>query len=112
MRIHAAVPDRPDGLPEYVSYAVADGVELRPPPWSARQTMWERVLEVVDGPPPSITPCFIHRDYHQGNTLTLEDRVSAVIDWPTAAWGPPGIDLARMRVNLVEEVDPPSADLT
>lgn len=26
----------------------------------------------------------------------------------TAAWGPPGIDLARMRLNLVEEVDPAS----
>jgi aminoglycoside phosphotransferase (APT) family kinase protein len=27
-------------------------------------------------------------------------RVSGVVDWATAAVGPPGIDLARMRQNL------------
>ena len=40
----------------------------------------------------------------------MDDRVVGVVDWPTAAWGPPGIDLARMRLNLVEEVSPASAD--
>ena len=108
--IHAAVPERPDGLPDYVSYAVADGVELRPPAWTTRPGLWERVLEVVDGEPPATRTCFIHRDYHQGNTLAVDDRVVGVVDWPTAAWGPPGIDLARMRLNLVDEVSPASAD--
>jgi len=110
VRIHAAVPARPEGLPDYVSYAVADGVEVRPPRWTTRPGLWERVLEVVAGDPPEGRVCFIHRDYHQGNTLTVDDRVVGVVDWPTAAWGPPGIDLARMRLNLVEEVDPASAD--
>jgi hypothetical protein len=36
--------------------------------------------------------------------------VVAVVDWPTAAWGPPGIDLARMRLNLVEEIDAASSE--
>lgn len=107
--IHAAVPHRPEDLPDYVSYAVADGVELRPPDWTTRPGLWERVLEVVAGEAPATGVCFIHRDYHQGNTLTVEDRVVSVVDWPTAAWGPPGIDLARMRLNLVEEVGPASA---
>ena len=40
----------------------------------------------------------------------VDDRVVGVVDWPTTAWGPPGIDLARMRLNLVEEVSPASAD--
>ena len=110
VRIHAAVPVRPEGLPDYVSYAVGDGVELRPPAWTTRPGLWERVLEVVAGEPPGTRSCFIHRDYHQGNTLTVDDRVVAVVDWPTAAWGPPGIDLARMRLNLVEEVSPASAE--
>jgi aminoglycoside phosphotransferase (APT) family kinase protein len=110
VRIHAAVPVRPDGLPDYVSYAVADGLELRPPAWTTRPGLWERVLEVVDGGPPATRTCFIHRDYHLWNTLTVDDRVVSVVDWPTAAWGPPGIDLARMRLNLVEEVSPASAD--
>jgi aminoglycoside phosphotransferase (APT) family kinase protein len=110
VRIHAAVPERPDGLPDYLSYAVADELELRPPVWTTMPGLWERVLEVVDAGPPGTRTCFIHRDYHLGNTLTVDDRVVAVVDWPTAAWGPPGIDLARMRLNLVEEVSPASAD--
>jgi aminoglycoside phosphotransferase (APT) family kinase protein len=110
VRIHAVVPERPDGLPDYASYAVADGLELRPPGWTTLPGLWERVLEVVAGTPPATRTCFIHRDYHQWNTLTVEDRVVSVVDWPTAAWGPPGIDLARMRLNLVEEVSPASAD--
>jgi aminoglycoside phosphotransferase (APT) family kinase protein len=110
VRIHAAVPVRPEGLPDYVSYAVADGLELSPPAWTTMPGMWERVLEVVDAGPPDTRTCFIHRDYHLGNTLTAGDRVVSVVDWPTAVWGPPGIDLARMRLNLVEEVSPASAD--
>jgi aminoglycoside phosphotransferase (APT) family kinase protein len=64
----------------------------------------------VDAGPPDTRTCFIHRDYHLSNTLVVDDRVAAVVDWPTAAWGPPGIDLARMRLNLVEEVSPASSD--
>jgi aminoglycoside phosphotransferase (APT) family kinase protein len=108
VRIHAVASGRPEGLPDYVPYAVGDGVDLRPPGRTSRPGLWERVLEVLDGPPPDERRCFIHRDYHQGNTMTVEDRVVGVIDWPTAAWGPPGIDLARMRLNLVEEVDLPT----
>lgn len=110
VRIHAAVPERPEGLPDYASYAVADGLELRPPAWTTRPGLWERVLEVVAAEAPATRMCFIHRDYHLGNTLTVDDRVVSVVDWPTAAWGPAGIDLARMRLNLVEEVSPASAD--
>ncbi len=110
VRIHAAVLVRPEGFPDYMSYAVADGLDLRPPAWTTRPGLWERVLEVVAEEPPATRTCFIHRDYHQWNTLTVDDRVVSVVDWPTAAWGPPGIDLARMRLNLVEEVSPASAD--
>jgi aminoglycoside phosphotransferase (APT) family kinase protein len=108
VRIHGLISRRPEGLPDYIPYAVGDGVELRPPPWTTRPGLWERVLEVLDEEPPDTRTCFIHRDYHQANTLAEEDRVVSVIDWTTAAWGPPGIDLARMRLNLVEEVDPAS----
>ncbi|MEP6757936.1 MAG: aminoglycoside phosphotransferase family protein [Actinomycetota bacterium] len=110
VRIHVLTSTRPAGLPDYVPYAVGDGVDRRPPTWTSQPVLWERVLDVLAAGPPGTPTCFIHRDYHQGNTLTQDDRVSAVIDWPTAAWGPPGIDLARMRINLVEEVDPASAE--
>ena len=41
-----------EGLPDYVPYAVAGGLELRPPAWTTRPGLWERVLEVVDAEPP------------------------------------------------------------
>jgi aminoglycoside phosphotransferase (APT) family kinase protein len=110
VRVHALSPTRPEGLPDYVPYAVADGIDRRPPGWTNRPGLWERVFEVIAGEAPDTPDRFIHRDYHQGNTLAQDDRVVSVVDWATAAWGPPGIDLARMRLNLVEEVSPPSAE--
>jgi aminoglycoside phosphotransferase (APT) family kinase protein len=109
VRIHDVATAQPEAFPDYVPYAVGDGVELRPPPWTGRPGLWEGVLEMLAGAPPDTRTCFIHRDYHQGNTLAVGDRVASVVDWVTAAWGPPGIDLARMRLNLVEEIDPASA---
>jgi aminoglycoside phosphotransferase (APT) family kinase protein len=103
--IHAVAATRPDGLPDYVPYAVADGVDLAPPPWTTMPGLWERVIEVLDSSPPPTRSCFIHRDYHPGNALALEGRVVSVVDWATAAWGPPGIDLARMRLNLARDLD-------
>ena len=54
--------------------------------------------------------CFIHRDYHPGNALAQGARVVSVVDWVTAAWGPPGIDLARMRLNLARDLDADRAE--
>jgi Ser/Thr protein kinase RdoA (MazF antagonist) len=98
--IHDVADTRPDGLPDYVPYLVSDGIEPRPPAWSARRQMWERGFEGLDDEPPAGASRFIHRDFHPGNVLSDGARVTAVADWPTAAWGPPGIDLARMRLNL------------
>jgi aminoglycoside phosphotransferase (APT) family kinase protein len=108
--IHAVAPERPAGLPDYVPYAVADGIELEPPAWTTRPGLWERVIEVVATAPPEPGACFIHRDYHPGNALAQNGRVVSVVDWATAAWGPPGIDLARMRLNLADVVGPDHAE--
>ena len=44
--------------------------------------------------------CFIHRDYHPGNTLWAEGRLTGVVDWVGGSWGPPSVDLGHMRLNL------------
>jgi aminoglycoside phosphotransferase (APT) family kinase protein len=54
------------------------------------------VFEIVVGSWPEHHVRFIHRDYHQGNVLWHDNRVSGVIDWTTGCTGPPGIDLARL----------------
>ena len=85
-------------LPRYAPYREREPIVA--PPFSTRPRMWERVAAVLEGPRPRHRETFIHRDYHPGNVLWDGTQVTGVIDWSTAAWGPPGIDLARMRLNL------------
>ncbi len=96
--IHAVRLSPGVALPRYAPYNA--GVRPVSPPCSTRHGLWERVADVLDAPWPAHRATFIHRDYHPGNVLWDGARVAGVVDWSTAAWGPPGIDLARMRVNL------------
>jgi aminoglycoside phosphotransferase (APT) family kinase protein len=106
LRIHD-LGDRP-GFPPYAAYLAT--FEIGPPVWSRDPAMWERVREVLEGPPPATPAGFIHRDFHGGNVLAVDDDVTAVVDWVTASIGPHGIDLARMRLNLLWEIDQEAAD--
>jgi aminoglycoside phosphotransferase (APT) family kinase protein len=80
--------------------------------WSAvgRSALWTRVATKLDRSWPSHRPAFIHRDYHPGNVLWDGTAVTGVVDWATAAIGPPGIDLARMRQNLASHLGADVAD--
>jgi aminoglycoside phosphotransferase (APT) family kinase protein len=71
------------------------------PAWSKQPRAWQRALDIVHGPRPATTRCFIHRDYHPANVLWSRGRLSGVIDWINASWGPPEIDVAHCRHNLV-----------
>jgi aminoglycoside phosphotransferase (APT) family kinase protein len=86
------------GFPRYGPYR--DQERIASPPFSTRPGLWERVGDVLDAPRPAYRETFIHRDYHPGSVLWDGTQVTGVVDWATAAWGPPGIDLARMRLNL------------
>jgi aminoglycoside phosphotransferase (APT) family kinase protein len=84
--------------------------QLGPPAWSARPELWARAFEVAFGPAPPHRPCFIHRDYHPGNTLWAGGRLVGVVDWIGGSWGPPSVDLGHMRLNLVWDLGPEAAD--
>jgi aminoglycoside phosphotransferase (APT) family kinase protein len=105
--IHATPPS-PDGiLPAYRPYAL----ELpRPPRWAARPAVWERAIEIVEGPGPAGDTCFIHRDYHPGNVLWQRGRVSGVVDWVNASIGAPEADVGHCRWNLASRFGPAAAD--
>ena len=62
---------------------------LVPPAWSTRPRLWERAFAVAAGPPPDDRACFIHRDYHPGNTLWTGGRLTGVVDWIGGSWGRP-----------------------
>lgn len=95
--IHAVDGAAAASLPPYRPY---DPVPPRAPAWSRRPDVWERALAVVRGDPPRDPRRFIHRDYHPGNTLWSRGRLSGVVDWTAASWGPPSEDVAHMRWNL------------
>lgn len=107
VRIHAVQP-ADARLPRYAPYREQGPVIS--PPFTTRPGLWERVARILEGPAPEHRETFIHRDYHPGNVLWDGARVTGVVDWATAAWGPPGIDLARMRLNLAWHLGGDAAD--
>jgi aminoglycoside phosphotransferase (APT) family kinase protein len=104
--IHA-VPG-PGPAPPYHRFYEPD--RLVPPAWSDRPALWERAFAVAAGLPPDGRACFIHRDYHPGNTLWSGGRLTGVVDWVGGSWGPPSVDLGHMRVNLAADLGLSVAD--
>jgi aminoglycoside phosphotransferase (APT) family kinase protein len=95
-------------MPPYAPY---NRLEQRVPPRSAgRPAIWEQAMDVVAGPQPEAAPHFIHRDYHPDNTLWTNGRLTGVVDWSNASYGPIAIDIAYMRWNLVLDYGIEAAD--
>jgi aminoglycoside phosphotransferase (APT) family kinase protein len=88
-------------VPGYRRYHEPEGLAL--PAWLPPSRVWERAFDVVRSPAPSGPSCFIHRDYHSGNTLWSHGLMTGVVDWTQASWGPPSVDLGHMRWNLAAE---------
>jgi aminoglycoside phosphotransferase (APT) family kinase protein len=97
--IHAVDPERAARtVPPYRPYYNADS--LRIPAWTRAPSAWERAIDLAAVPRPTGPAAFIHRDYHPGNTLWVAGRLTAIVDWTSASWGPPAVDVAHMRANL------------
>lgn len=85
-------------VPDYRRYHAH--VHLRLPPGTARRRLWERALSIARARPPQNVTSFIHRDYHPDNSLWSRGRLTGVVDWTAASWGPPEVDVGHMRWNL------------
>jgi aminoglycoside phosphotransferase len=97
--VHAIDPERARRtLPPYHGYYARP--QLLAPEWARNRAVWERAIELGTAPAPAESAAFIHRDYHQGNTLWVRGRMTAIVDWTSAMWGPRSVDLAHMRANL------------
>ncbi|HET7031301.1 MAG TPA: phosphotransferase [Candidatus Limnocylindrales bacterium] len=90
-------------IPAYYPFGeLADAVV---PAASGRADLWQTALRIAAEPPPPGRPAtLLHRDYHAGNTLWLDGRLTGVVDWSSASWGPPAADLAHLRVELATAV--------
>lgn len=100
-QIHA-LPAAP-GFRSYRPYY--DFSTMKPPDWSSQPKLWERAYAVAEGAKVDLAAsCFIQRDHHAGNVLWSYGRVSGVVDWVEACLGPPAVDFAHARVNLVAQI--------
>jgi len=91
-------------------YTYNDLATLTPPTWSRDPAAWHAIIEAARGSRPLTAWTFIHRDYHPGNTLWSRGRLTGVVDWVNASYGPPGIDIGHCRVNLAIIFGPKAAD--
>jgi aminoglycoside phosphotransferase (APT) family kinase protein len=89
-------------VPAYRSYVRLQG--LAPPAWLPATATWRRAFELAAGPAPAARGCFIHRDDHPGNTLWSRGRLTGVVDWTQASWGPAAVDLGHLRWNLAVDL--------
>jgi aminoglycoside phosphotransferase (APT) family kinase protein len=96
--IHAVNGRARELVPAYRTYVRLDG--LTRPAWVPATPTWQRAFELAGGPAPESHRCFIHRDYHHENTLWAGGRLTGVVDWTQASWGPASVDLGHMRWNL------------
>ncbi|MFJ5226596.1 phosphotransferase family protein [Streptomyces sp. NPDC088400] len=95
-------------LPPYRPYNSLE--DPRVPAPCRHPDLWLRAFEIVAAGPPPEESCLIHRDYHFGNTLWTEGRLTGIVDWGYASQGPASIDIAHMRWNLVVGYGKEAAD--
>jgi aminoglycoside phosphotransferase (APT) family kinase protein len=107
-RIHAVGGRARELIPAYRDYY--DPRSATPPAWSARPRLWERAIETAAQPAPAGRRCLIHRDYHPENTLWSRGRLTGVVDWTSASWGPAAVDTGHMRWNLAVSCGLDAAD--
>lgn len=92
-------------------YRPHNHLDVRLAPLSARRPgLWERAFDVAAGPAPGATPHFIHRDYQPDNTLWAYGRLTGIVDWSGASYGPVAVDVAHMRTMLTLRYDLSVAD--
>lgn len=106
-RIHEQGGDVPQ-LPAYRLYF--DRERAAPARWMPASALWRRATAAVRASPPTGGATLIHRDYHPENTLWSGQRLTGVVDWTQASWGPPSLDLGHMRWNLVADYGRDVAD--
>ncbi|MFJ7898746.1 phosphotransferase family protein [Streptomyces anthocyanicus] len=103
--VHAVRPaDRPR---EYVALTTADTVVT---PKGADAAVWAGALDVIREPAPRYEGRFLHRDFQPANVLfdlpsgdpagAVGARITGVVDWAAASWGPADLDVAHCSTNL------------
>ncbi|MEU7317237.1 aminoglycoside phosphotransferase family protein [Streptomyces sp. NPDC007083] len=102
VEIHAVRPaERPR---EYEALTTAESVVV---PKGADAAVWDAAIEVLRSPAPPYEGRFLHRDFQPGNVLfdvpparPAAARITGVVDWAAASWGPADLDVAHCSTVL------------
>jgi aminoglycoside phosphotransferase (APT) family kinase protein len=89
-------------LPAYAPFGELPDVTI--PSATTKPGLWRQALAEAGNAESSASAAngaFLHRDFHPGNTLWMGGRLTGIVDWTSASWGPPAADLAHLRINLV-----------
>ncbi|UED87513.1 phosphotransferase family protein [Streptomyces profundus] len=100
--IHAV---RPANRPRtYEALTTADTVVV---PKGADAAAWAMAIDMIREPAPPYQGRFLHRDFQPGNVLfdvppatPADTRITGVVDWAGASWGPADLDVAHCSTNL------------
>jgi aminoglycoside phosphotransferase (APT) family kinase protein len=124
-------PDRPDELEHFIFELVTvleavhsvdsgglvpryrryyEPQQLVVPSWTRRPEVWRRAIEIAGEQPPPGRDCFVHRDFHPGNTLWTGETITGVVDWSYGSYGPAAVDLAHLRWNIALDFGVRGAD--
>lgn len=106
-KIHEAGGTARTSLDPYRLYY--DRARAVPARWMT-SAVWDQVTAVVREPAPPAAMTLIHRDFHPENTLWLRGRLTGVVDWTQASWGPAELDVGHMRWNLLADHGQGDAD--
>ncbi|MEW2623300.1 aminoglycoside phosphotransferase family protein [Streptomyces sp. NPDC048106] len=92
---------------EYVALTTADTVVT---PAGADAAVWAAAIDVIRKPAPRYEGRLLHRDFQPGNVLfdlppedpagAVGARITGVVDWAAASWGPADLDVAHCSTNL------------
>ncbi|MFE1769300.1 phosphotransferase family protein [Streptomyces angustmyceticus] len=89
---------------DYVALTTADTVVV---PEGADAAAWAAAIDVIRRPAPPGAGRFLHRDFQPGNVLfdvppgdPAGTRITGVVDWAAASWGPADLDVAHCAANL------------
>ncbi|WP_197701689.1 phosphotransferase family protein [Micromonospora echinospora] len=98
--IHAV---RPTKRPR--KYSTLSTADTAVTPKGADAGAWAAAIDVIRKPAPRYEGRFLHRDFQPGNVLFDEPgsagvRITGVVDWAGACWGPADLDVAHCCTNF------------